>query len=119
MAWDRKAPYDCHTGKLQEFATTQRAEGHYDNAGKWHMGEVIGPIWRDVEAFEATMTLVTYGRGRSSITFYWRDERGQEWPMFLTDAFDLVNEKPIVRSGLWIATKRGQNYAIMPTEEAK
>lgn len=116
MAWDRRAPFDYRTGALQEYETVQRGEGHYDEERRWHQGEILGPAWRDAEPFEAEMTLVGYGRGRSAVTFYWHDEKGLQWPMFLTDAFDMVSKEPVVRSGLWIVTKRGANYAVKPVD---
>jgi hypothetical protein len=61
------------------------------------------------------LKLDSYTRGRSSATFWWTDEVGRRYPMFLTDLEDVIRNEKInfgVVGGLWTATKRGQNFGI-------
>jgi hypothetical protein len=120
--WDRTAPFDAN-GCLMEYPGLSRrcvwseAYTEYEWEGEW-----VDPVWRPVEPFRATLTLSGYGRGRSSVTFYWRDEERRDWPMFPSDMAVLVMQEPsiemgCVRDGLWVATKAGKNFGIKRLRE--
>lgn len=134
MAWDRKAPFYKETRVITlagsgEPYTCERAgdmleyESYEVDRGKAEM-----------LPFEKRMTLryAGSGRGRSSVTFYWRDiETENRYPMFLTDMDDLLHQGRIgvsfkaespenttaIVSGTWTACKRGQNYGIKRAED--
>lgn len=75
-------------------------------------------IWKDVtKPFRAKLICYSYGRGRSSVVFKFRDVDTQAtYEMFVSHVFDLINsgaiqgDEPI--EGMWEVVKRGQNYAI-------
>lgn len=77
--------------------------------------------WRPVEPFPAVMRLVGSSRGRSSATFEWEDDKGQTWPMFMTDMVDLIRRGEIsegTATGVWTVRKRGTNYGLALAPEA-
>jgi hypothetical protein len=120
VAWDHTAPFDAN-GCLMEYpGKSRRVVWNVDQYE--YEGDMVDPDWRPVEPFRATLTLSGYGRGRSSITFYWRDEERRDWPMFASDMTALVMQEPMialgcVRDGLWIPTKAGQNFGIKRVRE--
>lgn len=72
--------------------------------------------WRNNVPFEATLTLTGTERGRSAARFMWDDGHGNTFPMFLTDATDLMMSREgvagAVAAGWWVVVKRGQSYGI-------
>ena len=44
-------------------------------------------IWKPNEELELMLLYKSYGRGRSSVTFYCLDDNGHKYPMFLTDLY--------------------------------
>lgn len=75
--------------------------------------------WRDNTPFEATMELITYGRGMSSARFTWQDHENHQYEMFLKDMMELILKTVIdhgVVTGKWRVCKRGQNYGIQFVE---
>ena len=71
-------------------------------------------IWKPNEEVELTLHYKSYGRGRSSVTFYWLDDNGHKYPMFLTDLDELLKLKVDVSNlhGIFTYVKRGRNYGI-------
>lgn len=78
---------------------------------KWGGGSVV---WRPNEEVELTLRYKDYGRGRSAVTFYWEDETGHEYPMFIKDMHELLLEDIGVSKihAIWTYVKRGANYGI-------
>lgn len=71
-------------------------------------------VWRPNEEVELTLHYEGYGRGRSSVTFYWTDEHGHKYPMFIKDADELLKQDMGTSSvhAIFTYVKRGQNYGI-------
>lgn len=73
-----------------------------------------GCIWRPNAEVELTLHYTRCGRGRSAVTFYWEDENGHSYPMFLTDMDEIL--KLNIGCGeihaIYTYVKRGQNYGI-------
>lgn len=74
-------------------------------------GAVPRTVWMANAYFGDTLTYDGWGRGRSSVTFYWRRSNGKRVTMFLTDMDTVL---PLMRDGKIRGTfrfcKRGQNY---------
>lgn len=82
--------------------------------------------WLDNHPFDATLQLVSTERGSSAAYFVWNvvsDEPyspnlpGREFPMFMSDAADLIRQGLATRRGgavraRWQVVKRGSNYGI-------
>lgn len=72
--------------------------------------------WRDIVPFTARLTLACYTRGYSAAFFLLLDEQNREYPMFLTDFTELVQQRACIRGRFLLSTytvqKRGQNYGI-------
>lgn len=77
--------------------------------------------WRENVPFEAKMTYEGFGRGQSSTKFYWLDEQGRKYPMFVSDMDALLKAgKPLLStdggavyvSGTWMVAKKGSNFGI-------
>lgn len=102
-----RVPFDAQ-GNLMHYARPDYGQEHYvfDKAHEW----------RDVEELEMTLTLNGTHRGRSAAYFEWVDALGHKYPMFLTDAADLMRrgciEFGVVHDGMWVVRKRGQNYGV-------
>lgn len=77
--------------------------------------------WRPIIPFRASLTFVGHGRGRSAVTFNWRDEDGHVWPMFVTDLAGLLGETVLDHGRTpvltWTVRKRGANYGIHPVSD--
>ncbi len=76
-----------------------------------------GPAWKDNFEFDDTLTLVDYGRGRSSVTFTLRRTDGTTVSMFVSDFFAAsfkMHEGKI--TGRFTFTKKGQNYGCRLVE---
>lgn len=63
---------------------------------------------------ELNLTYEEFGRGRSSVLFWWRDENGCRYPMFIKEVDRLIKDGIMSNKlgGLWSAEKRGANYGI-------
>jgi len=70
--------------------------------------------FRPFRNVELNLTYDGFERGRSAITFWWRDENGCRYPMFAAELDRLIKNGVISNKigGLWSAEKRGQNYGI-------
>lgn len=71
--------------------------------------------WRDNYQFEATLTYRSYGRGRSSVTFYWNDADGHSYTMFLSDLDDILSKGKLdgnCVTGRWTFVKKGSSYGV-------
>lgn len=76
--------------------------------------DLSGVEFRAFKNVELSLSYDGFDRGRSGITFYWRDEKNTRYPMFAAE-LDRLIKKGIISNkigGLWSAEKRGQNYGI-------
>lgn len=99
-----KVPYK--NGKLQQYARGDFAHPEYGYEGE---------EWRENEPFQARMTIHDMYSGRSAKGLYWKDQHGNEYPMFVSDLVDLLKNADVLSgeaNAVWIIAKRGQNYGI-------
>lgn len=78
--------------------------------------------WRQVQPFEATLTIVGLNRGRSAAYLTVVDEAGHNYPLFITDLVDIIQNRDIIGgrlTGRWAVRKRGQNFGIGPAKESQ
>ena len=140
MAWDRKRPYAPFTvykegtimygrgarGRMESFSYVTLSK---EDIGKvWESGavkcsELVDGAsesceFRAFKDVELELEYVTFERGRSGISFIWKDGSGTEYPMFATEVDRLIRSGMMSRKirGLWSAEKRGQNYGVMLEE---
>ena len=71
-------------------------------------------VWKPNEEVELTLHYKDYGRGRSAVTFYWVDDDGHEYPMFIKDVDELLRQDMGTSSvhAIFTYVKRGANYGI-------
>lgn len=73
--------------------------------------------WRDNFEFEDGLTLIGYGRGRSSITFQFRRDKGGVVSMFVSDFYEAAHKMVRGRiKGRFTFVKKGQNYGCKMVE---
>ena len=108
-------------GNLQEYSFHNLTD---DEIERVYNGEEIAKeyvyysdkkeIWKPNEEVELTLHYKDYGRGKSSVTFYWIDDNGHKYPMFLKDVDELLRQDMGTSSvhAIWTYVKRGQNYGI-------
>lgn len=102
---DYPASWYVETGDAQVYVHRDGSEG---KAPKYRQE---GPEWKDNFEFEDTLTLVAYGRGRSSVNFTLQRTDGTTVSMFVSDFYDAafkMREGKI--AGRFTFTKKGQNY---------
>lgn len=70
--------------------------------------------WRKNEEVELTLHYEWYSRGRSSVMFYWTDDNGHVYPMFIKDVDELLRQDVGTSSihAIFTYVKRGANYGI-------
>jgi hypothetical protein len=102
-------------GSLQEYSFYNLSD---DEIERIYNGEHIesqdGTIWKPNEEIYLRLHYDGYGRGRSSVTFYWKDDNGHRYPMFLTDMNDLLKQNVGVSNiyGIFTYVRRGANYGV-------
>lgn len=102
-------------GSLQEYSFYNLND---DEMERIYNGEHIespdGTIWKPNEEIYLRLHYDGYGRGRSSVTFYWKDDSGHRYPMFITDMNDLLKQGAGVSNiyGIFTYVKRGANYGV-------
>ena len=71
-------------------------------------------VWKPNEEVELTLHYQGYGRGRSAVTFYWVDDNGYKYPMFIKDVDELLKQDMGTSSvhAIFTYVKRGANYGI-------
>lgn len=71
-------------------------------------------VWKPNEEIELTLHYDGYGRGRSAVTFYWKDDNGHKYQMFIKDVDELLRQDMGTSSvrGIFTYVKRGANYGI-------
>ena len=71
-------------------------------------------VWKPNAEVELTLHYQGYGRGRSAVTFYWVDDDGHKYPMFIKDVDELLRQDIGTSSihAIFTYVKRGANYGI-------
>ena len=71
-------------------------------------------VWKPNKEVELTLHYKGYGRGRSAVTFYWVDDDGHKYPMFIKDVDELLRQDIGASSihAIFTYVKRGDNYGI-------
>ena len=71
-------------------------------------------VWKPNTEVELTPHYQGFGRGKSSVTFYWIDDDGNEYPMFIKDVDELLKQDLGASSvhAVFTYVKRGANYGI-------
>ena len=71
-------------------------------------------VWKPNKEVELTLHYNGYGRDRSAVTFYWKDEDGHQYPMFIKHVDELLRQDMGTSSvhGIFTYVKRGANYGI-------
>lgn len=74
--------------------------------------------WKPNHVFQDTLTLVTYGRGRSSVTFEMKRKNGKTVSVFVSDFCDMIRamNRGVV-AGAFTFTKKGANYGCKMVKE--
>ncbi len=64
--------------------------------------------------FEDTLRYKEYGKGRSSVTFYFESDKGDKYTMFISDFDDLLQDRKEVWNldGRFAFRKQGANFGI-------
>ena len=106
-------------GDLQEYSFRNLDDSERE---KVYNGEVVEieacsgrkEVGKANEEIELTLHYDGYGRGRSAVTFYWRDDNGHKYPMFIKDVDELLRQDMGTSSvhGIFTYVKRGANYGI-------
>lgn len=73
--------------------------------------------WVELQPFYAqSMEFVGYSRGQSSTKFDVEDENGLQYPIFVSDLFEILKSgniySGVIYGETWQAAKKGQNYGI-------
>ena len=108
-------------GSLQEYSFNDLDD---DERARVYNGEEVAKrlvfdnnkkeVWKPNEEVELTLHYRGYGRGRSAVTFYWVDENGHDYPMFIKDVDELLKQNMGTSSvhAIFTYVKRGANYGI-------
>lgn len=108
-------------GNLQEYSSSYLTD---DERERVYNGEEVvkgfsydenkKEVWKPNEEVELTLHYKGYGRGRSAVTFYWTDDDGHSYPMFIKDVDELLRQDIGASSihAIFTYVKRGANYGI-------
>ena len=106
-------------GDLQEYSFRNLDDSERERVYRGETVEIeIYPgrkeMWKPNEEIELTLHYNGYGRGRSAVTFYWKDDEGHQYPMFIKDVDELLRQDMGGSSvhGIYTYVKRGANYGI-------
>ena len=74
----------------------------------------VNEVWKPNKEVELTLHYKGFGRGRSAVTFYWVDDDGHKYPMFIKDVDELLRQDIGTSSihAIFTYVKRGANYGI-------
>ena len=102
-------------GNLQEWSWNDLTDSERERV--YNGEEVVkGPneVWKPNKEVELTLHYKGYGRGRSAVTFYWVDDDGHRYPMFIKDVDELLRQDIGTSSihAIFTYVKRGNNYGI-------
>ena len=102
-------------GNLQEWSWNNLTDSERERV---YNGEevvkVSNEVWKPNKEVELTLHYKGYGRGRSAVTFYWVDDDGHKYPMFIKDVDELLRQDIGTSSihAIFTYVKRGANYGI-------
>lgn len=106
-------------GDLQEYSFRNLDDSERERV---YRGEIVEievysgrkEVWKPNEEIELTLHYDGYGRGRSAVTFYWKDDNGHKYQMFIKDVDELLRQDMGTSSvrGIFTYVKRGANYGI-------
>ena len=102
-------------GNLQEYSWNNLTDSERERV--YNGEEVVkgsNEVWKPDEEVELTLHYKGYGRGRSAVTFYWADDNGHKYPMFIKDVDELLRQDIGTSSihAIFTYVKRGANYGI-------
>ena len=102
-------------GNLQEYSWNNLTDSERDRV--YNGEEVVkgsNEVWKPNKEVELTLHYKGYGRGRSAVTFYWADDDGHKYPMFIKDVDELLRQDIGTSSihAIFTYVKRGANYGI-------
>ena len=102
-------------GNLQEYSWNNLTDSERERV---YSGEEVvkgsNEVWKPNTEVELTLHYKGYGRGRSAVTFYWADDDGHKYPMFIKDVDELLRQDIGTSSihAIFTYVKRGANYGI-------
>ena len=102
-------------GNLQEWSWNNLTDSERERV--YNGEEVVkgsNEVWKPNKEVELTLHYKGYGRGRSAVTFYWVDDDGHKYPMFIKDVDELLRQDIGASSihAIFTYVKRGANYGI-------
>ena len=102
-------------GNLQEWSWNNLTDSERERV--YNDEEVVkgsNEVWKPNKEVELTLHYKGYGRGRSAVTFYWADDDGHKYPMFIKDVDELLRQDIGTSSihAIFTYVKRGANYGI-------
>ena len=102
-------------GNLQEWSWNNLTDSERERV--YNGEEVVkgsNEVWKPNKEVELTLHYKGYGRGRSAVTFYWADDDGHKYPMFIKDVDELLRPDIGTSSihAIFTYVKRGANYGI-------
>ena len=102
-------------GNLQEWSWNNLTDSERERV--YNGEEVVkgsNEVWKPNNEVELTLHYKGYGRGRSAVTFYWVDDDGHKYPMFIKDVDELLRQDIGTSSihAIFTYVKRGANYGI-------
>ena len=102
-------------GNLQEWSWNNLTDSERERV--YNGEEVVkgsNEVWEPNKEVELTLHYKGYGRGRSAVTFYWADDDGHKYPMFIKDVDELLRQDIGTSSihAIFTYVKRGANYGI-------
>lgn len=106
-------------GDLQEYSFRNLDDSERERVYRGETVEIetyLGrkEVWKPKEEIELTLHYDGYRRGRSAVTFYWKDDNNHQYPMFIKDVDELLRQDMGTSSvhGIFTYVKRGANYGI-------
>ena len=102
-------------GNLQEWSWNNLTDSERERV--YNGEEVVkgsNEVWKPNKEVELTLHYEGFGRGRSAVTFYWVDDDGHRYPMFIKDVDELLRQDIGTSSihAIFTYVKRGANYGI-------
>ena len=102
-------------GNLQEWSWNNLTDSERERV--YNGEEVVkgsNEVWKPNKEVELTLHYQGYGRGRSAVTFYWVDDDGHKYPMFIKDVDELLRQDIGTSSihAIFTYVKRDANYGI-------
>ena len=102
-------------GNLQEYSWNNLTDSERERI--YNGEEVVkgsNEVWKPNKEVELTLHYKGFGRGRSAVTFYWVDDDGHKYPMFIKDVDELLRQDIGASSihAIFTYVKRGNNYGI-------